>query len=200
MLKKLYEAGYLDYKKLILSNLRQLSLSANEALVLIKILDNFMVDRSVSLEKLQEELLISRAEIETALSNLMERNFYEIYINYDNGVGNECTILDGFFNKIKALLNNELENSSDEIFRINQLISKSMNRILTATEFEILSSLVIKDKYDYKSFDNACKLLKEKKKNITMKSIAQALVVKEDIKPTDNITSSVVKDFFNSIK
>ena len=39
MLKKLYEAGYLDYKNLILSNLRTLSLSANDALVLIKILD-----------------------------------------------------------------------------------------------------------------------------------------------------------------
>ena len=200
MLKKLYEAGYLDYKKLILTNLRQLSLSANEALVLIKILEQYTQNSGISLEKLQDELLMSRAEIENALSNLMERNFYEIYVNYDNGVGNECVILDGFFNKIQALLNNELENSSDEIFRINQLVSKAMNRILTATEFEILSSLVIKDRYDYNSFDNACRLLKEKKKNITMKAIAQALVSKQEEKPKDNITSSVVKDFFNSIK
>lgn len=200
MLKKLYEAGYLDYKKLILSNLRQLSLSANDAIVLIKILEQYTQNSGISLEKLQDELLMSRVEIENALSNLMDRNFYEIYVNYDNGVGNECIILDGFFNKIQALLNNELENSSDEIFRINQLVSKSMNRILTATEFEILSSLVIKDKYDYNSFDNACRLLKEKKKNITMKAIAQALVLKHEEKPKDNIASSVVKDFFNNIK
>lgn len=200
MLKKLYEAGYLDYKKLILTNLRQLSLSANEALVLIKILEQYTQNSGISLEKLQDELLMSRVEIENALSNLMDRNFYEIYVNYDNGIGNECIILDGFFNKIQALLNNELENSSDEIFRINQLVSKAMNRILTATEFEILSSLVIKDKYDYNAFDNACRLLKEKKKNITMKAIAQALVTKHEDKPKDNITSSVVKDFFNSIK
>lgn len=200
MLKKLYEAGYLDYKKIILSNLRKLSLSANEAIVLIKILDNYMQDRNISIDKLQDDLLIPRGEIENALSNLMERNFYEIYINYDNGIGNECTILDGFFRKIEALLNNELDNSSDEMFKINQLVCNYMNRILTSNEFEILSSLVTEDKYDFKAFENACKQLKERKKNITIKSIAQALVVKEPNKPKPSNESSLVKDFFNSIK
>lgn len=200
MIKKLYEAGYLDYSKIILSNLKKLALTTNEALILIKILDNYPKIKSVSIENLQEELLLPISEIEEALSKLEERNFYEMYINYDNGKGTECTILDGFFTKVEALLNNELEleNPSDEIFKINQLIQKYMNRILTSTEFEILSSLVTKDKYNYESFYNACEYLKDKKRNITMKTIAQALVVKEE--PKANTAPSFVTDFFNSIK
>ena len=39
MIDKLYDGGYFDYQGFILSNLKGLSLTSDEAIVLIKILD-----------------------------------------------------------------------------------------------------------------------------------------------------------------
>lgn len=198
MIKKLYEAGCFNFQKFILDNIKKLSLNPNEAIVLIKILDNYTKTKILSSEDIAKELGYTKAMVEEALLSLMDRTFYEQYINYDNGVGQEYISIDGFFAKAEAILNNTLVNIDDELFLANQYLTKQMNRILSSKDLEILTSLIKDDRYTLKDIETACNSLKNKNKLITIKNIAQAIVVKEEIKT--NPTPSVVKDFFKSIK
>lgn len=198
MIKKLYEADCFDYKKFIFDNIKKLSLNSNEAIILIKILDNYKKSKILSSEDIASNLAYSKNTVENTLLSLLDRNFYEQYIDYNNGIGQEYISIDGFFDKVEAILNNTLVNIDDELFIANQYLAKQMNRILTSKDLEILTSLIKEDRYTSKDIENVCSILKTKNKLITMKNIAQAIVVKEEVTP--NPTPSVVKDFFKSIK
>ena len=50
MLKKLYNAGYFNYEKFIIENLKKLSLSSDEAIVLTKLLYHAKKDNQVSFD------------------------------------------------------------------------------------------------------------------------------------------------------
>ena len=56
MLETLYKKGYLDCTKIILDNAKPLGLNAEEAFVLIKILENYRETKKLSLEQLQENM------------------------------------------------------------------------------------------------------------------------------------------------
>lgn len=198
MIKKLYEADCFDFKKFIFDNIKKLSLNSNEAIILIKILEGYKKSKILSSEDIANDLAYPKNTVENTLLSLLERNFYEQYVDYNNGIGQEYISIDGFFDKVEAILNNSLVNIDDELFIANQYLTKQMNRILTAKDLEILTSLIKEDRYTSKDIENACSILKAKNKLITMKNIAQAIVVKEEVKP--NPTPSVVKDFFKSIK
>ena len=154
-------------------------------------------DKTWSSEKLSQRLSLTKAKIDKALASLLERQYYEIYINYDNGIGQEYISLDGFFNKAEAFIDANSSMSDDELHLVCQYISKEMNRILTSQELEIIQSMVIEDRYSLDDIKKAREVLKINKKLLTMKNLAQALVVKsEPVKPVNN----VLKDFINNIK
>ena len=120
--------------------------------------------------------------------------------HYDsNGIVEEFISLKGFFNKAKDLLESNPNEINDELTMINNLVKDKLNRILTSKEIEIIAALVLEDRYTINDFKRACKLLEDKKKNITIRGLAQALATKEPVEKP-NPTSNVVKDFFNSIK
>lgn len=197
MLKKLYELGYFNYQKYIIEHMKELSLNSDETIILINILDFYKDDKTLSSEKLSQRLSLTKAKIDKALASLLERQYYEIYINYDNGIGQEYISLDGFFNKAEAFIDANSSMSDDELHLVCQYISKEMNRILTSQELEIIQSMVIEDRYSLDDIKKAREVLKINKKLLTMKNLAQALVVKsESVKPVNN----VLKDFINNIK
>lgn len=197
MLKKLYELGYFNYQKYIIEHMKELSLNSDETIILINILDFYKDDKTLSSEKLSQRLSLTKAKIDKALASLLERQYYEIYINYDNGIGQEYISLDGFFNKAEAFIDANSSMSDDELHLVCQYISKEMNRILTSQELEIIQSMVIEDRYSLDDIKKAREVLKMNKKLLTMKNLAQALVVKsEPVKPVNN----VLKDFINNIK
>lgn len=197
MLKKLYELGYFNYQKYIIEHMKELSLNSDETIILINILDFYKDDKTLSSEKLSQRLSLTKAKIDKALASLLERQYYEIYINYDNGIGQEYISLDGFFNKAEAFIDVNSSMSDDELHLVCQYISKEMNRILTSQELEIIQSMVIEDRYSLDDIKKAREVLKINKKLLTMKNLAQALVVKsESVKPVNN----VLKDFINNIK
>lgn len=197
MLKKLYELGYFNYQKYIIEHMKELSLNSDETIILINILDFYKNDKTLSSEKLSQRLSLTKAKIDKALASLLERQYYEIYINYDNGIGQEYISLDGFFNKAEAFIDANSSMSDDELHLVCQYISKEMNRILTSQELEIIQSMVIEDRYSLDDIKKAREVLKINKKLLTMKNLAQALVVKsEPVKPVNN----VLKDFINNIK
>lgn len=197
MLKKLYELGYFNYQKYIIEHMKELSLNSDETIILINILDFYKDDKTLSSEKLSQRLSLTKAKIDKALASLLERQYYEIYINYDNGIGQEYISLDGFFNKAEAFIDANSSMSDDELHLVCQYISKEMNRILTSQELEVIQSMVIEDRYSLDDIKKAREVLKINKKLLTMKNLAQALVVKsEPVKPVNN----VLKDFINNIK
>lgn len=197
MLKKLYELGYFNYQKYIIEHMKELSLNSDETIILINILDFYKDDKTLSSEKLSQRLSLTKAKIDKALASLLERQYYEIYINYDNGIGQEYISLDVFFNKAEAFIDVNSSMSDDELHLVCQYISKEMNRILTSQELEIIQSMVIEDRYSLDDIKKAREVLKINKKLLTMKNLAQALVVKsEPVKPVNN----VLKDFINNIK
>lgn len=198
MIKKLYEAGCFNFQKFILDNIKKLSLNSNEALVLIKLLEKYPSSNILSRDDLASDLAISKSLLEETLYSLLERKFYEEYIKTDNGIGQDYFSVDCFFDKVEAVLNTNLVNLDDELYMANQYVTAQMNRVLTAKELEILTSLIKEDRYTTKDIERAVEILKGKNKLITIKNIAQSIVVKEDIKISP--TPSVVKDFFKSIK
>lgn len=198
MIKKLYECGCFNFQKFILEHTKPLALNSDEAVILIKILEGWTKEKTLSSEALVADLSMTKAKADKALASLLERGFYEIYINYDQGIGQEYISLDGFFQKVSAILDANLPDFKDELYSINQYLTKQMNRILTAKELEILTSLVVEDRYTSDDIQKACEYLKGKGKLLSMRSLAQALAVKEE--PAVRTSPKVVKDFIERIK
>lgn len=200
MIERMFKKGYFNYQKFIVTEAKLLSLTGDEAIILIKILDEYSKTNKYSVDNIFNGLNMTNDKFDLALTSLMDRNFYKIYLDNDsNGLGQEYISLEGFFNKVKELLETNPNDIADELTLINNLIREKLNRILTSKEIEIISMLVLEDRYTLNDFKRACKLLEDKKKNITIRGIAQALAIKETAEKP-NPTSNVVKDFFNSIK
>lgn len=200
MLKKLYELGCFNYQKFIFENSKKLSLSCSEAMVLINILDQYQKSHKMSIDKINEALNMTVCEIQNTLSSLMERDFYQIFITYDDGLGQESISLDGFFKKCSSIILNNAIMPEDEIHVVTKYLSERLNRILTSQEIDILTSLVMDDRYNLDNFKCACDSLTKKKRLITIRSLAQELLSKEKKAPEVKSTPGFVKDFINSIK
>lgn len=199
MIKKMYEIGCFNYQKFILEHTKELSLNSDETLVLIKILEIFEKDKSLSSEDIMARLSLTKNRIDKTLASLLERNFYEIYINYDQGTGEEYISVDGFFNKVETILENKIIEPKDDMYNITQYVTKEFNRILTAKDLEILSSLVYEDRYTLENIKVAIEKIKEKKKILSIRGLVQALSLDEE-KEEPKPKQKVMKDFFDSIK
>ena len=179
--------------------MKNLALNSDEAIILIKILDKYSISKVLSNDELISELPLTKAKIEKSLASLLERNFYEIYVNYnEKGIGVEYISIDGFFNKVNQILLNNNQDINNEIFKVNQYLTQEMNRVLTSQEIEIVNSLILEDRYTLEDIKTACKKIKDKNKLITMRNLAQALTVKEEVKQAE--MPSVLKDFLGKIK
>ena len=146
MLEELFKKVYLNYEKMILENTKALGVTIEEAVILICILK----ENSLSVDKLQNNLLITFDKVDKILSSLMERGFYAIYLSYDNGRGTECVSFEPLFEKLEAIINKNNQEVDDyDIAKANSFLSEKMNRVLTSQELEILQSLMLEDRYSY---------------------------------------------------
>lgn len=171
MLEKLFDLKYFDYNKFILENSCKLGLSPEEAFVLIKVFDNYIIDRKTNITYLEKETNIQKDKIQDILAKLMEQSFYEVYIVYKNGVGDEYISVKPFFNHIKKCLEDYDENKS-EITKIIEYLESELKRVLTANELEMIQAFVIEDKYDLNAVKSACELCHKKRKIISIKNIS----------------------------
>lgn len=200
MIKKLYELGYFDYKNYILDNLKALSLTANEAIILIKILDSYREKASFNVEELRNKVNIRRDLFDTALSNLLERKIYEIYLSYENGVAGEALSLDGFFNLVEDILKGNSSFDESEIHSIIMLVSKEISRVLSSSELDIIKSLVEDDRYVKDDFIVAIDNIKKAKRSVNIKSLSNELAKGKTTPKVKKETPSYVKDFIKSVK
>ena len=199
MLETLYKKGYLDYNRIILDNAKVLGLSAEEAWVLIKILDNYRHTKSISIEQLQENVLITSTKIDKIVVDLMERGYYEIFIAYDKGVGKECISFKPLFEKIFKIINNEVALDSYDLEKAARVLSSFFNRVLTASEIEILESLMTVDHYTLSEIEQAAKRIIDKKKVLSMRSLTQELATKPTETEVKKAAPKALKDFFDKL-
>ena len=120
-----------------------------------------------------------------------------IYISYENGEGHEYISLNTLYDKINAILAKDFV-PTDDLAKANQLLQKSLNRVLTASELDILTTLINDDRKTISDIENAISYLKSINRNITMKSLTQALNMEYEAKPTE--VSASVKNFIKSVK
>lgn len=200
MIKKLFEMGYFDYQGFILGNLKNLSLSTTEALVLIKVIDNYKTSSSFNPESIREKMNIRKDSFDNALASLLDRKLYEIYLSYDNGIASEAISLDGFFESVENILDNKQVFDEDETHSIIMFVTKEFNRNLSSNELEILKSLISDDRYTKKDFLNAVDKIKENNKILNIRNLSNELSKGNGVTKTKKETPEYVKDFIKRIK
>ncbi len=195
MLEELFKKGYLNYEKMILENTKALGVTIEEAVILICILK----ENSLSVDKLQNNLLITFDKVDKILSSLMERGFYAIYLSYDNGRGTECVSFEPLFEKLEAIINKNNQEVDDyDIAKANSFLSEKMNRVLTSQELEILQSLMLEDRYSYDEIVTGVNSILENKRALTMRTLTAKLADKSVVMPKKE-GNKELKDFFNKI-
>ena len=174
MIDKLYSGGYFDYQKFILSNLKDLSLTSDEAIVLIKILDCYKTSDVFDVLKIKESILIRKDRFENALSSLIDKNYYSNYLREIDGVQTEVITVEGFFKKVEDLLNDKVVINEDSVKDILAIVKERLGRILSGTDVEIITSLVNDERYTKDDFKNALDRLEQR--NIsTIRALANEL-------------------------
>ena len=199
MLETLYKKGYLDYNKIILENAKVLGLNAEEAFILVKILDNYLETKSISISQLQENVLITSTKMDKIVADLMDRGYYEIYIAYDKGVGKECITFKPLFEKILKVINNEVAFDNYDLEKAVRVLSQKLNRVLTANELEILASLMTEDHYTLQEIEQAVNRIVDKKRVLSMRSLTQELATKPTETEIKKAAPKALKDFFDKI-
>ena len=201
ILKRLFEADCFDYKKYVLDNLKYLLIDANEAIVLIKIIEYYKESDVFNLDKLRETAPLSKKNFDEALASLLDKNFYSIYLRDKNGISEEAISIEGFFDRCEVLLSSTNVNDQGEFQEILRLVSINLNKILTATEIEVVKSLVNDDMYSKNDFEKAFNKLKDKNV-VNIKSLISELEKgrKTGIKNKENNVPQGFLDFVNNIK
>ena len=200
MIKKLYELGYFDYQNFILDNLKSLSLSTTEAIILIKLLDSYKLSSLFNPEEIRSKMNIRKDTFETALANLLDRKIYEIYLAYDNDVASEAISLDGFFELVENILNNNQSFDENETHSIIMLVSKEFNRILSSNELDIITSLIQDDRYVKGDFEKAIENINSSKRLLNIKNLSNELAKLKSTPTKKKDTPEYVKNFIKSIK
>ncbi|MDE7263113.1 MAG: hypothetical protein K2N64_00445 [Anaeroplasmataceae bacterium] len=199
MLEELFKKGYLRYEQLIFDHAKTLGLNAEEVFVLIHILRNYSKTNTVSIEEIQDQVLMSSTKLDKLVASLMERGFYEVYLTYDKGKGTECISFKPLFEMLKKALKQSNDIDTYDIEKANQYISSKMNRVLTASELEILQGFMFDDHYTFDQIAGVVDYILENKRALSMRSIALGLSNKRYEVKTTSEAPAVFQDFLKRI-
>ena len=199
MLEKLYLQGYLFYDRLILHHLKELGLTAEEAIVLIQLLKDYQQDGSFSVDHVQEQVLIPLQKIDQSVTSLMERRFYDVFLVYDEGNAKENVSFAPFFEKLEKLLDQPQENKAYDIEKANRFLSETMNRVLTSYELEILQSLMFEEHYTLEEIQKAVSFLVQQRRVVSLRTITQMLAEQKNKIEIKKEAPSVFKEFYSKL-
>lgn len=175
MLEDLYKKGYLNYGQLLLDYAKALGLGADEAYLLMKLLDYYLKNKNLSLDKISSDLLMSSSKVDKLVASLMERGYYEIFLAYDHGVGKECVSFQPLFAKLEGILNQKEFIDDYDIEKANQYLTKHLNRVLTAHELEILQKLILEDHYTLEAIQVAVDKIVAENRVLSLRSLTMTL-------------------------
>lgn len=194
MIFKLYKDGYFSYKKFILNNITKLELSPNEALVLIKLLDLYLTnERTLRVESISEATNIHGNDVDNILNNLLQLDYFSMYVENIDGVMTEKFTVEPFFKRVESLYLDD-NNNSKEIDKIFALIERKTRKMLTNNDYNFINSL-IEDGNTLDDITNAITTLEKGRYDITLKNIARQLEHNDAKSKTD----PRLDDFFKKI-
>ncbi|MDE7161437.1 MAG: hypothetical protein K2N65_01615 [Anaeroplasmataceae bacterium] len=199
MLEELYKKGFLNYEQLIFTYAKGLGLNAEEVFVLIHILRNYRKTSTLSVEDIQAQVLMSPTKLDKLVASLMERGYYEVYLSYDKGKGTECISFKPLFEMLEKQLMQKNTSDTYDIEKANKYISSKMNRVLTASELEILQGFMIDDHYTYDQIAAVVDHILSSKRVLSMRTIQMGLSNKTyEVKPTTEAPAAF-QDFLKRI-
>lgn len=199
MLEELYMKGYLNYEEIIFDYSKGLGLNAEEAFVLIHILKNYKRTATLSIEEIQEQILMTPTKLDKFVASLMERGYYEVYLSYDQGKGTECISFKPLFEMLEKLLLQKTTTDSYDIEKTNKYITSKMNRVLTASELETLQSFMIDDHYTYDQIAAVVDQIVATKHVLNMRTIQMGLANKKYEVKSSTGTPASFQDFVKRI-
>lgn len=199
MLEELFKKGYLKYEQLIFDQAKLLGLNAEEVFVLLHILRNYLKTNTVSVDEIQGQILMSSSKLDKLVASLMERGFYEVYLTYDKGKGTECISFKPLFTMLEANLQKNNRIDTYDIEKANKYISSKMNRVLTASELEILQGFMFDDHYTFDQIAAVVDYIVANKHVLSMRSIALGLSNKRYEVKTTSEAPAAFQDFLKRI-
>ena len=198
MLKKLYNSGWFDYREFIIDNQKKLSLSSTESLILIHLLNKYRYSLVFDKDELKEHVNVRKDKFENALNNLLDRGLFEIYLKESDGKSFEAFSMDGFFERSTEILEDKIVVNEDTLYTILKCVSKTLNKVLSGNEVEIIKSLYIDDRYTLDDFNLALSKLNDKK----IKNIRTLVLELEALrnKPKTDSKPQFLDDFLKQVK
>lgn len=177
MLLKLYEDGFLNYHALLMKFYKQLEMTEEELVVMLKVLDLYKINKKVRNSKVAAELGMKKQDVESIINNLMIKKIYAIIIETnENGLTEEKVFLESLFNKIEDCYKSEtilkVENDLKELV---SSFEREFNRTLTPYEYNIIEEFVTKDGFTIPEIKSALKKAVMQQK-ITLSFIEQLLL------------------------
>ena len=202
MIKKLYEVDCFDYERFIMTYQKELLLTPVASVVLVLMLKEYKKNKYFSVEAIKDRITITDKEFDLVITNLLEREFYSIYVEYEDGIGKEAISLDGFFDRVKEVLDGKTSTDyENDFFYVTQLIQKEINRILKPEEMEIVSSLITEDGIKVEEIKDALEYMKSHYRVLSIKNLVTSINRFRKETPKEEIpVPDFVKDFLSNIK
>ncbi len=144
MLEQLFIDGYLDIYKMVLNYQSDLELTPNDVLVLFKILDYIKTSKKIRVNKLAQDLNISKGDVETSLDNLINKKIYgTIITTNEDGVADERPTIKPLFDKLENILkSSQINKVKGELANLVSLYESGVNKPITIMEYAKLEGFV----------------------------------------------------------
>lgn len=157
MLKRLYELGYLDLSKVILDNYKDIDINPTEAVILIKMLELDKSCEPILTSSIARKTGMTTVDIQNSLVVLMEKNLYEIYLEYDKGIGQEKYNFNQLFRILEEIFKQKItpEVDATDMKVVMDLIEGELKRNVTPIELEMIRSWLDTDKFTVLDVKNA---------------------------------------------
>jgi DNA replication protein DnaD len=174
MLEKLYELSCLNLEKLIITYVKELGLNNDELMVLLKVVDSISKNENIVETKIADSLKLDSNYVSNTIAKFIEKNYLELNIIVEKGIGKEKYSLNALFKNLEAILNDEKINSVDESSELITFLETKFSRSLSSKEMEMALEWS-DDQISLDDVKNACSQIEAKGLNLTFIRIEKIL-------------------------
>jgi DNA replication protein DnaD len=174
MLEKLYELSCLNLEKLIITYVKELGLNNDELMILLKVVDSISKNENIVETKIADSLKLDSNYVSNTIAKFIEKNYLELNIIVEKGIGKEKYSLNALFKNLEAILNDEKINSVDESSELITFLETKFSRSLSSKEMEMALEWS-DDQISLDDVKNACSQIEAKGLNLTFIRIEKIL-------------------------
>jgi len=145
----MYELNYLDLDKIILDNYKDIGIHPIDAIILIKMLELDKLNEPILTSSIARKTGLCIAEVQDSLVNLMNKQIYEIYLDYSKGVGEEKYNFNQLFRILEENFKDSVTVDKDATVtkKVMDLVESELKRSVTPIELDMIRSWVDEDKF-----------------------------------------------------